>query len=81
MRTSTVSPTSRKGLEFLAWVAHRPRSYAELMAAWSSTCPRQTVWEDAIGDGLIQLEDGAGRRVEEIIVTLTPRGHARLAEG
>ena len=26
--------------QFLAWVADRPRTYAEAMEAWRSTCPR-----------------------------------------
>jgi hypothetical protein len=33
-----------------------------------------TVWEDAVIDGLVRLENG-GRRT----VALTPRGHALLA--
>ena len=39
--------------QFLTWVADRPRSYAETMEAWRSTCPRLSVWEDAILDGLV----------------------------
>jgi hypothetical protein len=63
-------------LEFLAWVSRRPRTYAEAMEAWRSTCPRLTVWEDALLAGLIQVESGDGR--EEPEVTLTPRGRALL---
>ena len=43
-------------LEFLDWISTRPRTYAETMDAWQSHCPRQTIWEDAIIDGLIQLK-------------------------
>jgi hypothetical protein len=60
-------------LQFLAWVADRPRSYPEAMAAWRSTCPRLSVWEDAIIDGLVRLENGDSRAV-----TLTARGRAML---
>jgi hypothetical protein len=42
-------------LEFLSWISSRRRTYAEAMNAWQSTCPRHTIWEDAIIDGLIQL--------------------------
>ena len=35
-------------LEFLDWVSSRRRTYAEAMEAWRSTCPRHTVWEDAL---------------------------------
>ena len=34
-------------LDFLEWVAARPRPYAEVMDAWRTSCPRLTVWEDA----------------------------------
>lgn len=60
-------------LQFLAWVADRPRTYRDTMDAWHSTCPRLSVWEDAIIDGLVRLDNGAGRAV-----TLTPRGRALL---
>jgi hypothetical protein len=41
--------------ELLTWIASRPRTYAETMEARRSTCPRQSVREDAVGDGLIQV--------------------------
>ena len=33
-------PAHALTLQFLAWVAERPRSYADAMEAWRSTCPR-----------------------------------------
>jgi len=42
--------------EFLNWVTSRPRTYAEAMEAWRSHCPRHPVWDDALSDGLIQIE-------------------------
>jgi hypothetical protein len=63
-------------LEFLTWVANRRRTYDEAMEAWQSHCPRQTIWEDAIIDGLIQLERDEFPHNPE--VTLTPRGKALL---
>ncbi len=62
--------------EFLAWVGSRRRTYAEAMEAWRSSCPRLTVWEDALIDGLIQIEGGGSMRQAE--VTLTPKGRALL---
>jgi hypothetical protein len=62
-------PASLIMLQFLAWVADRPRSYRDTMEAWHSTCPRLSVWEDAIIEGLVRLENDAGREVR-----LTPRG-------
>ena len=63
-------------LEFLSWVSSRRRTYAEAMNAWQTTCPRHTIWEDAIIDGLIQLNGaGTGHDPE---VELTSRGKAYL---
>jgi hypothetical protein len=66
-------PVSPSMLEFLVWVSDRRRTYDEAMAAWQSTCPRHTVWEDALTDGLIRV-GGDG-------VTLTSRGKAILENG
>ena len=62
--------------EFLLWIARRPRTYAEAMEAWRSNCPRQSVWEDALLDRLIQVENGA--TMNESRVTLTSLGAAAL---
>ena len=63
-------------LEFLSWVADRRRSYDEAMEAWQSHCPRQTIWEDAIIDGYVQLSSVDAIYGSE--VTLTPRGRELL---
>ena len=68
-------PPSLIMLQFLAWVADRPRTYADTMAAWRSTCPRLSVWEDALIDGLVRVENEASRPV-----TLTPRGRTALRQ-
>jgi hypothetical protein len=69
-------PVSLLLLQFLQWVSSRPRTYAEVMAAWRSSCPRLTVWEDALKDGLIQVE--SSRPSQPMEVRLTPRGRAVL---
>jgi hypothetical protein len=70
-------PVSRLIIELVTWVSSRRRTYAEAMEAWRSNCPRHSVWEDAIAEGLIQLEGEGDIRQAE--VTLTPRGKAILA--
>lgn len=60
-------------LQFLAWVADRPRTYPETMDAWRTTCPRLSVWEDAVIDGFVRIENNTSRAVN-----LTPRGTAML---
>jgi hypothetical protein len=62
--------------EFLSWVARRRRTYVEAMEAWRSSCPRLTVWEDALLGGLIQIDDGCP--LDAAAVTLTERGSAIL---
>ena len=65
-------------LEFLTWVADRQRTYDEAMEAWQSHCPRQTIWEDAIIAGYIQLRSSDMLRDSE--VTLTPLGRQLLGK-
>ena len=72
-------PAHALTLQFLAWVAEAPRTYAQAMDAWRSTCPRLSIWEDAILDGLVAFEGGATRNQSR--VTLTPKGRALLPAG
>jgi hypothetical protein len=72
-------PAHALTLQFLAWVAEAPRSYAQAMDAWRSTCPRLSIWEDAILDGLVAFEGGATRNQSR--VALTPKGRAVLRAG
>jgi hypothetical protein len=58
-------------MEFLAWISSRRRTYAETMEAWRSTCPRHTVWEDALADGLIEVADTLQH--SEVMLTLRGR--------
>jgi hypothetical protein len=62
--------------QFLAWIAQRPRSYAETMDAWRTTCPGLAIWEDALRRGLVEVAGGGTMR--GAAVTLTARGRALL---
>lgn len=64
-------------LQFLLWVAARPRCYGETMDAWRTSCPRLSVWEDATADGLVELRPCAGAQ-RDCPVVLTPVGEAFL---
>jgi hypothetical protein len=65
-------------LDLLGWIAARPRTYAEAMEAWRTSCPRLSAWEDAIDGGLVRVEEeGAGRQGDALVV-LTGRGAALL---
>ena len=64
-------------VELLSWLSARTRSYDEAIEAWSSHCPRLTVWEDAFIDRLVRIErDGEGRA----FVGLTALGTAALVQ-
>jgi hypothetical protein len=41
-------------LDFVEWIAASPRRYCDVMDAWKTSCPRLTIWEDAIDQGLVQ---------------------------
>ena len=72
---SSSAPVSALTRDFLAWVVSRPRTYADAMDVWRSTCPRLTIWEDALIDGLVRVAAGP---VDQAAVTLTPLGLAAL---
>jgi hypothetical protein len=65
-------------LQFLSWLSSRPRTYGEAMETWRSSCPRYTVWEDALADQLIVVEKSD--LVRQARVTLTARGETMLAD-
>jgi hypothetical protein len=63
-------------LQLLQWLDAKPRSHAETMDAWRTSCPRFSIWEDACIDGLVEVLGGGS------IVSLNPKGREvlRLAE-
>jgi len=40
-------------LDLLEWLAIAPRPYTEVMDAWRTSCPRLTIWEDAVDLGFV----------------------------
>jgi hypothetical protein len=62
-------------LDFLEWLGAGPRPYAEAIDAWRTSCPRLTVWEDALDRGLVRRlrRDGG-----ESLVEVTDAGRALL---
>ena len=65
-------PTAALTLQFIEWVADGRRTHADVMETWRSSCPRLSIWEDALLAGLVRY-DPASRTVE-----LTARGLAAL---
>ncbi len=66
-------PKDALTLQLLEWISREPRTYAEVLDAWRTTCPRLSVWEDACLDGLIAYEPDGDR-----IVSVSAKGLALL---
>jgi hypothetical protein len=64
-------------LDLVEWVAREPRTYAEVMDAWRTSCPRLAVWEEAVDRGLLVREAAPGG----VIVRATPAGRRLLEAG
>ena len=64
-------------LELLNWISVRPRTYAETMEAWRTTCPRHSVWEDAWADGLVEIVNNE-KTMGQATVVLSAVGRAFL---
>jgi len=62
--------------DLVEWVSKEPRSYGEVMDVWRTSCPRLTVWEDAVDRGYLVRERVAGG---SIAVKVTPEGRKFLA--
>jgi hypothetical protein len=62
-------------LDLVEWVAIRPRPYVVVMDAWRTSCPRLTIWEDAVDQGLVRCEREAGLGT---VVKATPLGLSLL---
>ena len=63
-------------LDLLDWVALRPRTYPEVMAAWRTTCPKLPVWEDATDRGFVTIVQEQDREM----VRLTSAGRSLLED-
>jgi hypothetical protein len=63
--------------DLVEWVAKEPRTYAEMLGAWRTSCPRLTVWEDAIERKLVMRKPVAGRGT---MVVVTSAGRRYLDE-
>ena len=51
-------------LELLSWISREPRLYPEAIEIWQTHCPRHSVWEDALADGLVRVvRNGSGSEV------------------
>jgi hypothetical protein len=63
---------------FLEWVATGPRTYGEAMEVWRTSCPRFSIWEDALEAGFVRVERVPGAPMGGDLVVLTAEGEAVL---
>ena len=61
-------------LELLSWIAREPRLYPDAIEVWRTNCPQHSVWEDALGEQLVEIV----RRGSQASVIVTSRGQAVL---
>jgi hypothetical protein len=59
-------PNKALVLDLIEWIAARPRDYAEVMDAWRTSCPRLTIWEDAIDLELVARVQDDGRAMVQV---------------
>lgn len=71
-RTPMPDPIDPLIADFLLWLTTTPRTHAEVMETWRTSCPHLPVWEEAEDRGLV-TRDGAN-------VAVTPQGRAFLAQ-
>lgn len=64
-------------LDLVEWVAREPRSYAEVIETWRTSCPRLPIWEDALDRGYVARMPTAGR---SMMVAATDLGQACLRD-
>jgi hypothetical protein len=55
--TDTLDPLVR---DLVEWVAQKPRAYGEVIEVWRTSCPRLTVWEDAVDRGFVERRNVSG---------------------
>jgi hypothetical protein len=58
LREVTLEAPNTLVIDLLVFLKAGPRPYHEVMDAWRTSCPRLTIWEDAMDLGLVEREQG-----------------------
>jgi hypothetical protein len=64
-------------LDLVEWIGREPRLYSEVIETWRTSCPRLTIWEDAVDRGYVARRPVAGQGVH---VAITASGEKFLRE-
>jgi hypothetical protein len=59
-KTPIADPSDPLVLDLVEWIARQPRLYSEVIETWRTSCPRLTIWEDAVDRGYVAREAVAG---------------------
>lgn len=59
-------------LDLVEWIEKKPRAYTDVMEAWKTSCPRLTVWEDAVDQGYVRRETAPSAE-PRVVVTQSGR--------
>jgi hypothetical protein len=54
-------------LDLVEWIARQPRLYSEVIETWRTSCPRLTIWEDAVDRGYVARQPGPGAGIRVAI--------------
>jgi hypothetical protein len=63
-------------LDLVEWCSKEPRTYFEVIDAWRTSCPRLTVWKEAIERGYLKRVPANGTQAG---IAVTPKGRVFLA--
>ena len=47
-------------LDLVEWIGREPRLYSEVIETWRTSCPRLTIWEDAVDRGYVARQPATG---------------------
>ena len=67
-------PTIALTRQMLEWLSSQPRTYAEVLEVWRTSCPRLSIWEDACTNGLVEQLPGSN------VVGVSAKGKKLLLE-
>jgi hypothetical protein len=74
---SAGTPSNPLVLDLVEWIAKASRPYGDVMDAWRTSCPRLTIWEDAVDAGYVVRERAPAEG--GVMVKVTQRGRDLLA--
>lgn len=64
-------------LDLVEWIGREPRLYSDVIETWRTSCPRLTIWEDAVDRGYVTRQSAVGQGVR---VAITASGAKFLRE-